>query len=71
MKTMLKEEKDGVMIKKTWSLMTGNTYVVSPKRNRTFEIARQCAGAGRLRRWCCVAGTLSFIFTLATSRHFN
>jgi hypothetical protein len=46
-------------------------YVVSPKRNRTFEIARQWAGAGRLRRWCCVVGTLSLIFTLATSRHFN
>jgi hypothetical protein len=45
--------------------------VVSPKRNRTFEIARQWARAGRLWRWCCVAGTLSFIFSLATSRHFN
>jgi len=29
-------------------------YEVSPKRNRTFEIARQWAGAGCLRRWCCV-----------------
>jgi len=46
-------------------------YKASPKRYRTFEIARQWAGAGRLRRWCCVAGTLSFILTLATSRHFQ
>ena len=46
-------------------------YVVSPKRNWTFEIARQWAGAGCLQWWCCVAGTLKFIFTLATSRHFN
>jgi len=29
-------------------------YVVSPKRNRTFERARQWAGAGCLRRRCCV-----------------
>ena len=46
-------------------------YVVSPKRNWTFETARQWAGAGCLRRWCCVAGTSNFIFTLATSCHFN
>jgi hypothetical protein len=51
--------------------MQHQVYVVSPKRNRTFEIARQWAGAGPLRWWCCVAGTLSFIFTLATSRHFS
>ena len=46
-------------------------YKASPKRYRTFEIARQWASAGRSRRWCCVAGTLSFILTLATSRHFQ
>ena len=46
-------------------------YVVSPKRNQAFEIAHQWAGAGCLWRWGCVAGTLSFIFTLATSCHFN
>ena len=46
-------------------------YNACPKRYRTFEIARRWAGAGRLRRWCCVAGTLSFILTLATSRHFQ
>ena len=39
-------------------------YVVSPKRNRTFETALRWTGAGSLWRWCCVAGTLSFIFTL-------
>ena len=48
-----------------------NTHKTSPKRYRTFELPRQWAGAGRLRRWCCVAGTLSFILTLATSRHFR
>jgi len=46
-------------------------YKASPKRYRTFAIARQWAGAGRLRRWCCVAWTLSFILTLTTSRHFQ
>ena len=46
-------------------------YKASPKRYRTFDIVRQWAGAGRLRRWYCVAGTLSFILTLATSRHFQ
>ena len=46
-------------------------YKASPKRYRTFEIARQGAAARHLRRWCCVAGTLSFILTLATSRHFQ
>ena len=46
-------------------------YKASPKTYRTFEIARQWAGAGRLRQWCCVAGTLSFILTLAISRHFQ
>jgi len=47
------------------------SYVVSPKRNWTFEIARQWACAAFLRWWCCVGETLSFIFTLSTSRHFN
>jgi len=46
-------------------------YKASPKRYRTFAIARQWAGAGRLRRWCCVAWTSSFILTLATSHHFQ
>jgi hypothetical protein len=59
-----------------WYLIT-ETYVgaikyeVSPKRNRTFEIARQRAGAACSWRWRCVAGTLSFILTLATSRYVN
>ena len=43
----------------------------SPKRYRTFAIVRQWAGAGRLRRWCYVAWTFSFILTQATSRHFQ
>jgi len=33
----------------------GQVYKASPKRYRTFAIARQWAGAGRLRRRCCVA----------------
>jgi len=47
------------------------TYKASPKRYRTFAIPRQWASAERLPRWCCVAWTLSFILTLATSRHFQ
>ena len=43
-------------------------YVGSPKRNRTCEIVNQQARAARLR---CVAGTLSFILTLAASCHAN
>jgi len=54
-----------------WTAKLCVTYKANPKRYRTFEIAHQWAGAGRLRRWCCVAGTLSFILTLATSRHFQ
>ena len=33
-------------------------YKASPKRYQTFVIARQWAGAGHLRWWCCVAWTL-------------
>jgi len=40
-------------------------------RNRTREIASQRARAARWRWWLCVAGTLSFILTMAASCHFN
>ena len=50
---------------------TGTKYKSSPERYRTFAIARHWAGAGRLRWWCCVAGILSFILTLANHATFS
>jgi len=43
--------------------MAVSTYVGSPLRKRTFEIASQRERAARSRWWRCVAGTLSFILT--------
>ena len=47
-----------------WVFHSGQpqVYKASPKRYRTFKTARQWAGAGRLRRWCCVAGTFKLYF---------
>ena len=60
-----------IILKHNGMASSKTQYKASPKRYWTFEIARQWASAGRLRRWCCVAGTLSFILTLATSHHFQ
>jgi len=39
--------------------MAVSTYVGSPLRKRTFEIASQRERAARSRWWRCVAGTLT------------
>ena len=46
-------------------------YIICPKRNRFWKLAKQRAPASRIRWWRCVAGSFSFILIQAASCHVN